>query len=142
MSTQDQLPTEQDLEHYVVAKLSAFVARDDVVLDVCRVMEWEWDRAELFVKAIQEQHFRRIVLGQSPWFLAIALGILVSGIALMAASGLALWFAYQERRLSDAFQVLGASRAGYAFVVGVLITFGALGGVWVFLRQMLRGRSD
>lgn len=133
-------PSEQEITQYVIDRLSAFVTREDVVFDVCRAMEWEWDRADLFVKAAQETHFRRIALGQSPWFLVITLGILIVGIVLAGASGWFVWIAYQAGRLTDVPILLRAPRAVYAFIIGVCMIVGALGGLWVFLHQVIRGR--
>ncbi len=140
MSTPDTPPSEQELTRYVIDKLAAFATRNDVVFDVCRVMDWEWDRAELFVKAVQERNFRRIAFGQSPWILFLGVGVLILGLGLTMGMFILLWDAYRGELLSNPALVLRAPRLVYAFFVGVTMIVGSLGGLWIFMSQVIRGR--
>jgi hypothetical protein len=140
MSEPTNPPSEEELTRYIVERLGGFSRREDLILDVCQLMEWEWNRTDLFIKAVQEKHFRRIALGQSPWFLAIALAILIPGIVLTGASSIFLWTANQEARLTDVSVMVRAPRIVYALIIGICMTVGSSAGVWVFLRQVVRGR--
>lgn len=133
-------PSEQELTKYVVDKLSGFPDREELVFDVCRLMGWQWDQADLFIKAVEEQNFRRIALHQSPWFLAITLGILVGGLVTAGGSAFFMWSAYRHDALTSIPILERAPRAVYIFLIGILMVVGALWGLWVFVGQFIRGR--
>lgn len=140
MSSPTNPPSEHDLTRYVIDRLAGYTTFENVVLDICRVMEWEWDRSALFVKAVREKYARRIALAQSPLFFTIAFGILIVGLVLTGATGYLFWSTYQVHALADLSVLARASRLVYGFFAGLCMIVGSVGGMWVFIYQVIRGR--
>lgn len=133
-------PSEQELTQYVIDKLGGFGNSDDLVFDLCNLMGWDWDRAEIFIRAVRQQHFRRIALWQSPWILFFGVGVLILGLILTVGIGWALWDTYRSEMLTDPSIVMRAPRLVYAFFIGVTMIIGSSGGLWIFMSQVIRGQ--
>ncbi len=133
-------PNESELRQYIVDRLSGVSNREQLTMDVCQLMGWQWDRAELFIKAVEQENFRRIALGQSPLFLAFALGTLGIGLMLMGSSVFLVWSAYRQYGTSQPLNLVVSPRVPYAFTAGLIFTVGALWGIWKFAGQFIRGR--
>lgn len=133
-------PNEAELRQYIIERLSGVSDREQLTMDVCQLTDWQWDRAELFIKAVEQENFPRITLGKSPLLLAFTVGTLAVGLILAGSSLFLVWSAYRQYGLSQPLNLVVSPRVPYAFVVGVIMIAGSLWGVWKFAGQLLRGR--
>jgi hypothetical protein len=140
MSSPTNPPSEAELTQYVIDRLGGIADREQLVFDVCRLMGWQWDQADLYIKAVEERHLRRIALGQSPWLFGIALGTLIIGMVATGASGDVLWSSYRANTLTTVNMLVETPRIVSVFFGGIVMIGGAVWGLYVFLERLIRGR--
>ena len=133
-------PNEAGIRQYIVERLSGVSDREQLTMDVCQMTGWQWDRAELFIKAVEQENFRRIALGKSPLMLGFTISALIVGLALTGSSLFLVWAAYRKYGTSQPLNLIVSPRVPYAFCAGLMIIVGALWGFWKFAGQFIRGR--
>ncbi|MBI4670992.1 MAG: hypothetical protein HY741_04915 [Chloroflexi bacterium] len=140
MSSPTKPPSEEELTQFVIDKLAAVPDREQLVFDVCRLTGWQWDRADLFIKAVEQTHFRRIKLQQSPWLVVIALGTLLIGLLVAGVSAFNLWLVYRKNPFADWATLERVPYDVNMFFAGIVMVVSALVGLWVLAGQVIRGR--
>ena len=78
-----------ELETYVVERLSAGVAPDDVILEVTRRSALSWPEAEDFVRRTADLRGPSVARRQFPLMALVAAAVMVGGVAVLAACALA-----------------------------------------------------
>jgi hypothetical protein len=108
-----------ELETYVVERLSAGVAPGDVILEVTERSELTWPEAEQLVRRTADLRASTVAKRQFPLLAVIAAAVIVTGLAVLAACALSfsdVWLllkpgrgALDHNRLTAAAALLAAN---------------------------------
>jgi hypothetical protein len=77
-----------ELEAYVVERLGAGIAPDDVILEVTERSEMTWSQAEDLVRRTADLRGPSVARRQFPLLALLAAGVMVGGLALLVACAL------------------------------------------------------
>jgi len=126
------LGSRPDLEERVVDDLAGFRDRDDIIKYVCEATGMRWNEANLYVKAVEEQHRPRLSVRRKGLLLFLGLALAAGGLAI---AGLVIAATLDGQMLL--FMDLPIPYLGNAAYLGlgISITVGALAGSWRLFTQ-------
>ena len=122
---------------FVIQELTRHHSRNEIVIQLCQNMSMDWQQAEQFVRDVETGNARTIAARQSPFLLALALGILIVGIGMTIYAGL---FFIQFNQLGAAEKVFELNLIYYrgaALLTGLGMIVGGGIGLWNSLSALL-----
>lgn len=128
-----------ELEAYVIERLSAGVAQDDITLDIAHRGELSWPEAELLVRRTAALHEPTVARRQLPLLAVLAAAVIVGGLGVLITCALSLgdvWLllkpgrsGFDRDRLTTLAALLAANAPTLSLILlgGVMILGGLIG---------------
>lgn len=114
---------------YVVRELGSHRNRKEVVFDICKQLDLNWDEADAFVREVETFDSQSIARKQSPLLLLFGIAVIIGGLALTIEGVMFFWnwmFRDSTEQLifTPYIYVMGGSMVtGLAMITGGIIGF-------------------
>ncbi len=128
---------DEQLAQSVVNDLAKHRSRNEIIRSICEQAGMNWPDAERAVQQIEQEHGRSIARRQSPLMIALSVGTLLIGIALLIY-GLEFFIAFfQGSTLEQALSLRSAYLRIIGGFTGLGMTAGGLIGIWKTVMPLL-----
>jgi hypothetical protein len=114
---------------FIINELGRQSHRDDIIVDLCRDMDIDWEQAEELMRDVEAYHGQTIARRQSPLLIVIGLGIILGGLALTTYGAMFFLDLVQMETFEQIWYTqyiqlpVGSFVTGTAMIVGGIIGF-------------------
>ena len=99
----------EDINSYIVEKLSRAVSEDDLIFSICQKTGLGWENAQTLVKHVKDEHLTEIETNQTPLKILISFVFYIIGIILTVGPIIYLWIKLDVTRTFLVFISSGSS---------------------------------
>lgn len=120
---------QEQITAFVINELTRHRDRRDIILDLCRQLNIEWNKAEQLVKDVENRHGRAVARRQSPFMMLLGAAIILGGLYLTINGALYFYDFVQlditNQALSgqSTYLMAGSLLTGLGMVTGGIIGF-------------------
>lgn len=110
----------KELEERVLQDLQQQRHRNDIVVNLCQCMDWNWEQAERFLEKVEADHHSQLAKREKRLALLFSLTHILDGVLVLAVGSLGILGPFLYNLRSGGFMIPGVD---YPIVPVVLLAF-------------------